>query len=155
MYGVGSIAAQRCSQPAPTPTLEARQLGDHVRMELWVGFDAEQFTERARAFVEARIERNVLATVLGAVRAGRYAEAIFAVVSDDRQEIVAAVVRTPPHLMLAAGEITDPDAFMQAWLAIDPACPGVSAEPELARPLSQACYARVSDWEEYRFLPFA
>ncbi len=111
---------------------------DHCPMELWVGFDAEGFAARAQAFVEARIERNVLATVLGAARAGRYAEAIFAVVADAANETVAAAIRTPPHLMLAAGDIAEPGVFMQAWLGIDPDCPGVSAEPELGRPLTEA-----------------
>ncbi len=107
-------------------------------MELWIGFDAEQFADRARGFLAARIERNVLATVLAGIESGRYAEAILAVASDDRGQTVAAAIRTPPHLMLVAGVLEDADAFMQAWLGIDPACPGVSAEPSLGRALAQA-----------------
>ena len=107
-------------------------------MELWVGYDVERFAARAGVFVEARVERNVLATVLAGVREGRYAEAIFAVASDDRGATVAAMLRTPPNSMRAAGEVPEPDAFMQAWLAVDPGCPGVSAQPELARQLTEA-----------------
>ena len=107
-------------------------------MELWIGYDAERFAADALTFLEARIERNVLATVLVAIQSGRYAEAIFAIASNDDHETVAAAIRTPPHLMIVAGEPPDADAFMQAWLGIDPACPGVSAEPELAQALAEA-----------------
>ena len=107
-------------------------------MEFWIGFDAERFADGAQAFLEARIERNVLATVLAGIQAGRYAEAVFAIASDDDGETVAAAIRTPPHLMIAAGTIPEADVFMPAWLGIDPACPGISAEPALARSLAQA-----------------
>jgi hypothetical protein len=107
-------------------------------VELWVGFDAEGFAARAQDFVEASLERNVLATVLAAVRSGRYDEAIFAVVSDESGATVAAAVRTPPHLLLVDGAIAEPAAFMQAWLGIDAACPGVSGPPALARSLAGA-----------------
>jgi RimJ/RimL family protein N-acetyltransferase len=107
-------------------------------MELWIGSDAERFAALAQGFVEAQVQRNVLATVLAAVRSGRYAEAIFAVLSDERSETVAVAIRTPPHLMLAGGLIADADGFMRAWLDVDPACPGVSAEPDLAGHLTDA-----------------
>jgi predicted GNAT family acetyltransferase len=109
-----------------------------VPMELWIGFDADRFAARAQAFLEARVQRNVLATTLAGVRAGRYHQAIFAIVSDEHVGTVAVAIRTPPHLVLAAGAISEPDAFMAAWLGIDPACPGVSAEPDLARALARA-----------------
>lgn len=107
-------------------------------MKLWIGRDAERFAACATSFLQARLQRNVLATTLGAIQSGRYGEAIFAVVSDEDDVTVAAAIRTPPHLMLASGAIGDPDAFTAAWLGIDPACPGVSAEPALARALAGA-----------------
>jgi predicted GNAT family acetyltransferase len=110
-------------------------------MELWIGLDVEGFSARAEDFVTAVVGRNVLATVLGGVHSGRYAEAVFAVVSDARGETVAAALRTPPHDMLATGTIADPDALIAAWLALDPSLSGVSAETDLARSLAGAWVA--------------
>jgi hypothetical protein len=113
-------------------------LSDHSRMELWIGRDMERFAARAGSFIAARIERNVLATVLASVISGRYAEATFAVIADDGGETVAVAIRTPPHPMLVAGEIADPAAFIAGWLANDPRPSGVSGEPALARSVADA-----------------
>jgi hypothetical protein len=107
-------------------------------MQLWIGLDADGFVARAGSFVAETIERNVLATVLDAVQAGRYREAVFAVASDAAGVTAGVAFRTPPHALLAAGHFDEPRAFWDAWLGIDPETAGVSAETDLARSLARA-----------------
>jgi predicted GNAT family acetyltransferase len=105
-------------------------------MELWIGLDLERFFVCASEFVAAKIERNVLATVLVALQQGRYEGAMFAVAGDERGKTVGVAMRTPPHKLLVAGEIADPGVFLEAWQGLDPALHGVSAETALARTLA-------------------
>ena len=111
-------------------------------MGVWVGSEVERFAAGAGPLLEARIEHNVLATVLDGVRSGRYREAMFAVIGDASGVTRGAALRTPPHHLLIAGELPDPEAFLSAWLARDPEIPGVAAEPVLAHRLAGAWTVR-------------
>ena len=111
-------------------------------VELWIGLDAEDFAARAGSFLSARPERNVLATVLGGIREGHVREAIFAVASDADGATVGAALRTPPHPLLVTGTIAEPEAFLEAWMGLDPRVPGVSGERGLARLVAAAWNAQ-------------
>ena len=66
--------------------------------------DPERFAARADAFLAAKIERNVLATVLLSVLSGPLVGGapLFATGVDDRGEVRAVALRTPPWPLLAA-----------------------------------------------------
>jgi RimJ/RimL family protein N-acetyltransferase len=110
-------------------------------MRMQLTRDAELFAKHTDAFLAARAERNVLATVLlRARRAPADAQPpLFAYALDDDDTVVAAALRTPPWPMLAsdfdeavAGEL------LGEWIARDPELPGVSAQPATARAIATA-----------------
>jgi RimJ/RimL family protein N-acetyltransferase len=110
-------------------------------MRVIVTRDPEKFADRARGFLEARIERNVLATVLGDILEGRYRDSppLFAYATDVKGGIAAAALRTPPWYLLAVG--FDPEsagALIDRWLAEEPDLPGVTGTPESNRAIAQA-----------------
>jgi len=114
-----------------------------VRFELTR--DAEDFARRAERFLAARIERNVLATLLVNVRSGRFAgaEPLFAWGIDDRGELRAVALRTPPWPLLATDVgASDAHALLDAWLCEDPTPPGVTGQPVTARAIVAAWAAR-------------
>jgi GNAT superfamily N-acetyltransferase len=103
--------------------------------------DAELFARRADAFLAARAERNVLATVL--LRSRRVpADAqppLFAYALDDDDAVVAAALRTPPWPMLASDfDAAGADELLERWLARDGELPGVGAQPATARAIATA-----------------
>ncbi len=107
--------------------------------------DAEKFAARADAFLVARIERNVLATVLLNVLSGPFAGGapLFATGVDDCGEVQAAALRTPPWPLLATDiDPTDADKLLNAWLLEDPEPPGVTGEPVTARAIARAWSSR-------------
>ena len=57
--------------------------------------DPSELAARADAFIAARLERNVLATVLMNAVAGRY-EGLYAYGLNDRGGVAYAGLRTPP-----------------------------------------------------------
>jgi len=102
--------------------------------------NVEEFASRAERFLAARIERNVLATVLMNVKSGRYGEAaVFACGFDDWGELRAAALRTPPWPLVVT-DVTSGDAttLVRAWLQEDPFPPGVNGEPPTARAIAAA-----------------
>jgi len=131
-------------------------------VEVVLTSDVEEFAARAGAYLSARLERNVLATVTDAVLAharvtthdATEADAtnvgtspygpwppIFALGVDPVSgEVVAAALRTPPYPMLATGFVDSDaaEALMTRWLARDPDVPGVSGDPQTARGIAQA-----------------
>ena len=126
-------------------------------MRIEVTRDPREFAERAEGFLAARLERNVLATVLDGVlgssghRAGSANDArpasrpVFAVGSDAiTGEIVAAALRTPPWAMLAAGFDGHQDAaeLVKLWLDQDAQLSELGAETRTAAALTQAWRAR-------------
>ncbi|MGH2842904.1 MAG: GNAT family N-acetyltransferase [Solirubrobacteraceae bacterium] len=114
-------------------------------MQIWLTRDVGAFAERARLYLAARIERNVLATVTavllteGALAHG--GEPWFALgLEAATGEVAAAALRTPPRAMLAVG-FDDPEAaraLVDAFLAIDPDPPGVNGGPRAARAIASA-----------------
>ncbi len=123
-------------------------------MRVWVGEDARQFAARADGFLAERLERNVLATTLAGVFAGRYERAIFAVGLDDSGVTAAVALRTPPNKMLAAGFEDGADAadLIAAWLPVDSGLPGVSAEPATAVAVATAWAAATGGGERLDLL---
>jgi hypothetical protein len=101
--------------------------------------DAEAFARRATPLLEARMENNLLATVLAAQRARRSAGGLFATVEDDAGRVVGAALRTAGRPMLATG--LQPAAAVELidrWLAEDPELAGVNAQTATARALADA-----------------
>jgi RimJ/RimL family protein N-acetyltransferase len=101
--------------------------------------DPEAFAARAEGFLAGRVERNVLATVLAATRAGRFTGAgrLFAVGLDGGGAVRAAALRVPPWPLLTSRlDEAAADALTGQWLARDPALPGVVAEAETSRAIA-------------------
>lgn len=116
-------------------------------MGLRFGFtrEVESFAADAERFLAARIERNVLATVLMNVVSGRFAGSapLFATGIDSRGELQAVALRTPPWPLLATDiDVRDADALVGAWLCEDPELPGVNGQPVTARAIAAAWSAR-------------
>jgi uncharacterized protein len=110
-------------------------------MRFVVESDARELAGRVRPFLEARIECNVLATVLLGVLDGRYAKPapVLAFGVDDGGEVGGVALRTPPLPMLCSD--LDLDAAVQLvefWLAVDPQLPGVSSLSHSARAVARA-----------------
>ncbi|HEX4466131.1 MAG TPA: GNAT family N-acetyltransferase [Solirubrobacteraceae bacterium] len=103
--------------------------------EVLITRDSEQFAEAAGAFLAARVERNVLASVLEQVRGGQGAVGtLFAIVRGAEGQIVTAALRTPPWPLLVTDvQEAEARALALAWLAEDPAIPGASGEPASVR----------------------
>jgi predicted GNAT family acetyltransferase len=107
--------------------------------------DPREFAAQAEAFLAARPARNVAATVLGSVLAGRYAtsEALFAVGRDEHGRIGLAALRTPPWPLLVSDlEPGMAGALVDRWLAWDEQVTGVSGLTEAARAVASAWRAR-------------
>jgi predicted GNAT family acetyltransferase len=120
-----------------------------IRFELT--HDAEEFAARAQAHLAARIERNILATLVANVQGGvaHAAPPLFALGLDSRGEVAAAVMRIPPFPLLASElGVTDDEAgtaaraLVPAWLARDPSLPGVGATTVTARAIAAAWSAQ-------------
>ena len=108
--------------------------------------DLEVFAARVRPLLEARIENNVVATVLSGIVDGhlRAAPPVLAVGLDDSGSVAAAALRTAPWPMLctALGR-GDAAELLDVWLERDPALPGVNALVETAHAIA-AAWARRS-----------
>jgi RimJ/RimL family protein N-acetyltransferase len=92
--------------------------------------DAQEFASRVEAFLAARIERNVIATVLINLRGDHPVgggDPLFAYAVDPQGEVRAAALRAPPWPMLVTELDADAaDALLDGWLGEDPAPPGVN-----------------------------
>jgi len=102
---------------------------------------ADELASRASGLLRARVENNLLATIVEIARRYPRPENLFAVVEDGSGEVVAAAVRLLPRRMLTSA-MDDPaaQALTQAWLAADPDVPGISSPSSVAR-------AAASVWE--------
>ena len=110
-------------------------------MRLVLMRDAERFAALAEDFVAERIERNVLATVLGYARRGRFEahRTLFGCGLDDERGMRFVALRTSPWPLLASElDGAAADLLMERWIGADPAIPGVSAEPATARAVAAA-----------------
>jgi predicted GNAT family acetyltransferase len=101
--------------------------------------DPQEFAARVTGFLERRIARNVIATVLLTILDGRHSEALFVYGLDDRGEVSFAGLRTPPWFLLAS-EIDRDDArdLIATWLEADPDVPGVDGVTTSARAIAAA-----------------
>ncbi len=136
-------------------------------MEIQITRDANGFAGSARDFLAARLEHNVLATVLDNVlrtepRAGSMggdlslsrASPLFAVGSEPATgEVIAAALRTPPWPMLAAGfeHPTHASDLIDRWLTEDPELSEFGAEPATAKALVKAWQASTGGTTECIF----
>lgn len=113
--------------------------------------DAAAFDDRAGDFLQSRVECNILATVLTAVRAGpppRGGE-LFACVLDGFGRVRGAALRTPPRPMLCSPlDLHAADALIQAWVADDPGLDAVNSVAPTARALAAAWALRTGGGTE-------
>lgn len=114
-------------------------------MPLVITRDVEDFAARTEAFLQERLEHNVLATVLHGIRhRGGFGKdpPLYAYRhSDDGPgRVEAAALRTPPWPLLAASFDAPDQAeeLIRWWFREDPLVPGVSAEPTTAQAISRA-----------------
>jgi predicted GNAT family acetyltransferase len=92
-------------------------------------------------FLEARVERNVQASLLVHARAGRLggAKPLFAWAHRDGGEVAFFAMRIPPWPMLVSElDRRNAEALMELWLEHDPAPPGVNGPPKAARAAAAA-----------------
>ncbi len=114
--------------------------------------DAEEFTARTEKLLAARLECNVLATVLKSVLDGGHREPtpLFAMGVNAEGEVAFAALRTPPFpLLVSPLEPADADTLVELWLEVDPEIPGVSGVPETASAIA-AAWARRTGGEARR-----
>jgi GNAT superfamily N-acetyltransferase len=107
--------------------------------------DAAAFADRAGDFLQTRVECNILATVLTAVRAGTFAGRgeLFACVLDGSGHVCGAALRTPPRPMLCSPlELDAADELIEAWVAEDPGLDAVNSVAPTARALGGAWVRR-------------
>jgi predicted GNAT family acetyltransferase len=102
--------------------------------------DVEEFAAHAEALLAARVEHNVLATILLRARHGQFVAPgrLFAAGIVDGA-VAAAAMRIPPWPLLST--TLDPaaaDALMRAWLPEDPQVAGVNAERDTAQAIGAA-----------------
>jgi predicted GNAT family acetyltransferase len=102
--------------------------------------DPAEFAARTERLLAARLECNVLATVLINVLDGVHADsgALFAYGLTDDDEVQFAALRTPPHPWLASPLAADPGELVELWLQADPEVAGVTSVPQTARAIAAA-----------------
>jgi RimJ/RimL family protein N-acetyltransferase len=104
--------------------------------------DADEFAARTERLLAARLECNVLATVLMTVRAGGHRDPppIFALGVAEGEEVSFAAMRTPPWPLLTSPmePVAAADSLMELWLGSDPDVSIVSGVPETARAIAAA-----------------
>ena len=102
--------------------------------------DPREFARRTGDFLAARVERNVLATVLMGILDGGYADVTprFAYGMDAAGEVCLAALRTPPWpLMISELDPAMAAELLDTWLRSDPGLPGVSGTGPAARALAE------------------
>jgi predicted GNAT family acetyltransferase len=119
--------------------------------------DPEEFSRHAGAFLEAEIERNVLATVFRVSKErdayGRDAPLYAFHLEPGTGELTAVALRTPPWPLLADG-FDDPDLaaeLIYEWIQRDPGVPGVSAQPATAQAISAAWSRKTGGFAHRQF----
>lgn len=115
-------------------------------MQLVFTRDADEFASRTERLLAARIECNVLATVLMSVVDGAHRDPppVFAYGVDDRDEVIYAAMRTPPFPLLTSPlEDAPAEPVVEQWLRQDPDVPAVSGLPDTARAIAQS-WARLT-----------
>jgi RimJ/RimL family protein N-acetyltransferase len=103
--------------------------------------DPEEFAARTERLLSARLECNVLATVLMNVLEGTHRDhpPIFALGLTEQDEVSFAALRTPPWPLLASPlEPGGAEPLIAQWLQVDPEVSGVSGLPETTRAIAAA-----------------
>jgi RimJ/RimL family protein N-acetyltransferase len=103
--------------------------------------DLVAFEARVRPLLEARIENNVVATVLSGVGEGDFPIAlpVLALGLDERDAVAAAAMRTAPWPMLCTGLAPgQAEELLAVWLDRDPELLGVSAPLDTAHAVAAA-----------------
>ena len=103
--------------------------------------DAEAFAAQAEALLASTVRNTVPATVLDAIRTGRFPNTAwrFALIRDDAGAVTGAALRTPPRSMLCTAlQEADAQALIAEWLQADPGLPAVNAASGTARALAAA-----------------
>jgi RimJ/RimL family protein N-acetyltransferase len=103
--------------------------------------DLVAFEARVQPLLEARLEHNVIATVLGGALGGQFrgTPPVLAVGLDDDGAVSGAAMRTAPWPMLCTAlDAGDEEALLDLWLAADPELPGVNAPLDTSRAVAAA-----------------
>jgi RimJ/RimL family protein N-acetyltransferase len=103
--------------------------------------DLVAFEARVRPLLEARLEHNVIATVLEGAIEGQFRAAppVLAVGLDDDGAVSGAAMRTAPWPMLCTAlDAGDEQTLLDLWLGRDPGLPGVNAPLDTSRALAAA-----------------
>jgi len=103
--------------------------------------DLEEFAARVEGFLAARLDRNVLATVLWHARRGRFDAhpTLCGYGLDADARVCAVALRTPPAPLLATElEGAWAATLIERWLPGDPDLPGVVALSSTARAIATA-----------------
>jgi predicted GNAT family acetyltransferase len=109
-------------------------------LQLVFSQDAKEFAGRTERLLAARIECNVLATVLMSVIDGAHADPppVFAYGLNERDEVVYAAMRTPPFPLLTSPlEDAPAGPLVERWLRVDPDVSSVTGPPDTARAIAQ------------------
>jgi RimJ/RimL family protein N-acetyltransferase len=110
-------------------------------MRFVVTRDPEEFAARTERLLSARLECNVLATVLLSVRGGAHRDPppMFALGITGEDEVSFAALRTPPFPLLTTPlEPACAEPLIELWLQHDPEVSSVSGVPEAARSIAAA-----------------
>jgi predicted GNAT family acetyltransferase len=120
-------------------------MGD--RVEITLTGEPADFAAAAEAFLAARPERNVAATVLNGVLAGQYTDdrgRLFAYGRDQDGRTRLAALRTPPWPLLVSDlEPGLAPLLVDRWLAEDDGLAGVSGLTDAARAVASAWRERM------------
>ncbi|HEY6526006.1 MAG TPA: GNAT family N-acetyltransferase [Solirubrobacteraceae bacterium] len=114
--------------------------------------DLGAFGARVRPLLEARIENNVVATVLTGTSQGQFRSApVLAVGIDEAGAVTAAALRTSPWPMLCT-VIAPEDAgpLLDLWLQRDPELSGINALRDTARSIASAWTRRTGGSDRCR-----
>ena len=105
--------------------------------------DPQEFAARTERVLSARLECNLLATVLLRVLDGARADPppVFAIgLSEHGDEAAFAAMRTPPFPLLTSplDDVADAEPLMALWLQADPECSSVTGVTDTARAIAAA-----------------
>jgi predicted GNAT family acetyltransferase len=105
--------------------------------------DAQEFADRTESLLAARLECNLLATILMSVLRGAHADPrpVFAYgLADQDDEVAFAAMRTPPFPLITSplDDLADAEALVEGWMGADPDVPSVTSVPGTARAIAEA-----------------
>ena len=109
--------------------------------------DAQEFAECTGPLLAARLECNLLATILMSVLGGarRDPPPVFVYgLSEPGDGVAFAAMRIPPFQLLTSplDDVADAEPLMELWLQADPDCSSVTGVPDTARAIAAAWVRR-------------